>query len=169
MSARFDKGGVMIHRSLVCVLAAAALAVSASSADAQSRLRSGVLECSGSGGTTFIIGSVHEFNCVYRPDALPAVDYYRGVVRRVGLDLGFTDRAAVAWVVLAPTTRIGPGELAGGYVGASASAAVGVGVGANALVGGSNNTFALQPLSLEGQTGLNVAAGIAAFELYPAR
>jgi Protein of unknown function (DUF992) len=159
----------MIHRSVVGVLAFAALAVSALAASAQSRLRAGVLECNGSGGLTFVVGSVHEFQCVYRPDGMPAVEHYRGVVRRVGLDLGFTDRAAVAWVVLAPTVRLGPGELAGQYVGASASAAVGVGVGANALVGGSNNTFALQPVSLEGQTGLNVGAGIAAFELYPTR
>jgi len=159
----------MSHRSVVCALAVAALVVSGLAANAQSRLRTGVLECNGGGGLAFVVGSVHEFQCVYRPDGMPAAEYYRGVVRRVGLDLGFTDRAAVAWVVLAPTVRLGPGELAGQYVGASAAAAVGVGVGANALVGGSNNTFALQPLSLEGQTGLNVAAGIAAFELYPGR
>jgi Protein of unknown function (DUF992) len=165
----------MIHRSLVVVLAGAvavavaALAVSAPSAHAQSRLRAGVLECNGSGGMTFVVGSVHEFQCVYRPDGMPTAEYYRGVVRRVGLDLGFTDRASVAWVVLAPTVRLGPGELAGSYVGAAANASIGVGVGANALVGGSNNTFALQPLSLQGQTGLNVAAGIEGFELYPAR
>ena len=48
-------------------------------------------------------------------------------------------------------------------------ATVGVGVGANALVGGSNNTIALQPVSVQGQTGLSVAAGVAGLDLRPAR
>jgi hypothetical protein len=71
--------------------------------------------------------------------------------------------------VFAPTRRVGPGDLAGSYGGASASATAGVGVGANALVGGSNNTIALQPVSVQGQTGLGVAAGIAGMELRPGR
>jgi len=154
----------MIRKLTVCALAAMGLAVSMAPAGAQS-LRVGVLECYGRGGTTFIVGSVHEFECTFRPDGGPGPESYHGTVRRVGLDLGFTDRAAVAWIVLAPTARIGRGELSGTYIGASANASIGVGLGANALVGGSNNTFALQPLSLQGQTGLNVAAGIAAFEL----
>jgi hypothetical protein len=65
------------------------------------------------------------------------------------------------WAVLAPTRQIGPGEQAGNYVGAASSATVGVGDGANALIGGSNNTIALQPLSLQVQTGLSNSAGIA--------
>jgi len=75
----------------------------------------------------------------------------------------------VAWAVLAPSRQIGRGDLAGTYVGAAASATVGVGVGANALIGGSNNTIALQPVSVQGQTGLSVAAGVAGLELRPSR
>jgi hypothetical protein len=71
--------------------------------------------------------------------------------------------------VIAPTANLVPGALAGSYAGATASATVGVGVGANALIGGSNNTVALQPLSIEGNRGLNVAAGIGAITLTPAR
>ena len=41
-------------------------------------------------------------------------------------------------------------------------------LGAHALIGGSGNTIALQPLSLEGNSGLNVAAGIGAINLAPA-
>jgi hypothetical protein len=157
----------MIRRLSVCLLATAAFAASAVSTGAQGSLRAGVLECYGRGGMTFVVGSVHEFDCTFRPDGgFPGPESYRGVVRRVGLDLGFTDSVSVGWVVLAPTNRIGRGELAGTYVGAAANASVGVGVGGNALVGGSNNTFALQPVSLQGQTGLNVAAGIAQLELY---
>src|SRR5262245_22552633 len=156
----------MFRRSIVLGLAMTALVASIVSTSAQSRLRTGVLECLGRGGMTFIVGSVYEFDCTYRPDGGPYAESYRGVVRRIGLDIGFTDSARMAWIVLAPTANIGRGELNGSYVGASASAAFGVGLGANALVGGSNNTFALQPLSLEGQTGVNLAAGVAAFELY---
>ena len=156
----------MIHRLSVWLLAIAAVTVSAISAGAQSQIRAGVLECYGRGGMTFVVGSVHEFDCTFRAEGNFPPEPYRGVVRRVGLDLGFNDSVSVAWVVLAPTNRIGRGELSGTYVGAGANATIGVGLGANALVGGSNNTFALQPVSLQGQTGLNVAAGIQTFELY---
>jgi len=91
---------------------------------------------------------------------------YYGVVRRVGLDIGFTERSAPAWAVFAPTNRIGPGDLSGNYGGVTAGGSIGVGGNASALVGGSNNELALQPLSFEGQTGLNVAIGIAGLELH---
>ena len=73
--------------------------------------------------------------------------------------------AAIAWAVLAPTTQLGAGALAGTYAGVSADAAAGLGVGANALVGGSNNTVTLQPLSVEGQVGVSVALGVSALTL----
>jgi hypothetical protein len=101
---------------------------------------------------------------VFRSDYAPPVRYH-GIVRKFGLDLGITEQSALAWGVFAPTARIGPGDLAGTYAGVSAGAAVGLGAGANALVGGSNNTFALQPLSVEGQAGVNVTLGVAALEL----
>ena len=66
---------------------------------------------------------------------------------------------------LRPHRRSAPGTLAGNYVGGTASATVGVGVGANALVGGFNNSIALQPLSIEANRGLNVAAGVAEMTL----
>jgi hypothetical protein len=163
-----DHGGVLTMSRIfsACAAAILALAVSAVSAHAQSRVRAGVLECVGLSGASFIVGSVHEFDCVFRADNGGQYPYV-GVVRRVGLDIGFQQRIALAWVVLAPTARVGPGDLAGGYAGVSAGVAVGIGAGANLLVGGSNNTFALQPLSIEGQTGINIAAGVAAFELRP--
>jgi hypothetical protein len=91
------------------------------------------------------------------------------VIRKVGLDLGITDQTALGWTVFAPTNRIGPGDLSGVYSGAGGSASVGIGVGANALIGGSNNTFALQPLSVQGQIGVNIAAGLQSLELRPGR
>ena len=73
--------------------------------------------------------------------------------------------AVIVWAVVAPTINLAPGALAGNYVGATAGATAGVGVGANVLIGGSGNSIALQPVSIEGNTGLNVAAGIGAISL----
>jgi hypothetical protein len=96
-------------------------------------------------------------------------DRYVATIRKVGLDLGITQETALAWGVFAPVARLGPGDLSGDYAGAQSSAAVGVGVGGNALVGGSNNSIALQPLSVQGQVGLSVAAGLESLELRPGR
>src|SRR5213080_4773503 len=141
-----------------------ALAASLGSATAQSGVQVGVLECRGSGSISFVIGSVHEFTCIFSAGGAPIVPYH-GVVRKVGLDLGVTEGSVLAWAVFSPTRDLGPGDLAGSYGGVTAGAAVGVGGNANVLVGGSNSSISLQPLSLQGQTGLNLAVGVAALEL----
>jgi Protein of unknown function (DUF992) len=151
-------------RSALASLTIIALVAGATPAVAQGSVQAGVLECRGVGSTGFIVGSIREMECVFKSDYAPPVRYH-GVVRKIGLDIGFTEQSLLAWGVLAPTARIGPGDLAGDYAGVSAGAAVVVGATANALVGGSNNTFALQPLSFEGQTGLNAALGVATLEL----
>jgi hypothetical protein len=153
---------------LVAAALAAALVASVSPAMAQSRVEAGVLECRGS-TASFIVGSVTDLSCMFRPADGGPGDPYVATIRRVGVDIGLPQQVGVAWGVFAPTMRIGRGDLAGNYVGGAASATLGVGVGANALIGGSGNTFALQPLSLQGQTGLSVAAGVASLELRPAR
>jgi hypothetical protein len=145
-------------------LATLALVASVGLATAQFGVQVGVLECRGSGSISFVIGSVHEFACIFSPGGGPVVPYH-GIVRKVGLDLGVTEGSVLGWAVFAPTRDIGPGDLAGNYGGVTAGAAVGVGGNANVLVGGSNSSIALQPLSLQGQTGLNLAVGVAALEL----
>lgn len=152
-----------MKRILLSVVAANVLAV-ASPAAAQSRIEAGVLECQGGGGPSFVVGSVHQLACLFKPGVGPAQNY-AGTVRRVGLDVGVTERMSLAWIVLAPSRQLGASELAGVYGGVSASAAVGLGLGANVLVGGSDSSIALQPLSAQGQTGLNLAAGVTSFEL----
>lgn len=139
------------------------------SADAQapvSRVQVGVLECRGGDSIGFIIGSVTNLGCVLRIEGVPE-DRYIATIQKVGLDLGITQETALAWGVFAPTTNLGPSEVAGNYAGAQGSASLGV--GGNVLVGGSNNSIALQPLSLQGQVGVNVAAGLASLELRPGR
>ncbi len=148
---------------------AAALVAPATQAAAQaSRVEVGVLECRGS-TTSFIVGSVTDLGCVFRGSDNSPPEPYHATIRRAGVDIGFPRQVAVAWAVFAPTRGIQRGDLAGNYVGASASATVGVGLGANALVGGSNNTIAFQPLSGQAQAGLSIAAGIAGMDLRPGR
>ncbi len=156
----------MRRLSLALGVAVAAL-IASSAAQAQSRVQVGVLECRGGSSTGFIVGSVTNLECVFRSGDRPP-GYYVATIRKLGLDIGATSASGLAWGVFAPTEQIGRGDLSGNYAGVQASAAVGVGVGANALVGGSQNSFALQPLSLQGQTGLSAAAGLESMELRPA-
>lgn len=160
-----------MRRSLILVAAAlATLASSTGGAGAQpaQRVQVGVLECRGGASVGFIVGSVTHLGCVLRADGMPE-DRYIATIRKVGLDLGITQESALAWAVFAPVQRLGPGGLSGDYVGAQGSATLGVGVGGNVLVGGSANSIALQPLSLQGQVGVSIAAGLEALELRPGR
>jgi hypothetical protein len=127
-------------------------------------VQAGSLTCDISGGIGFIIGSQKALNCSFVP-ALPGPpEFYSGVITKLGVDLGGTRGGVMTWGVYAPTTR-GAGFLTGTYAGASAEATLGAGVGANILIGGSNRTVELQPLSVQEQTGVNVAAGVAEIEL----
>jgi hypothetical protein len=142
-----------------------ALAV-ATPAAAQSRVEVGNLQCRGGGSVSFFVGSVNQFECVFRPQA-GHPQRYIATIRRFGVDVGVSGQTVLEWLVFAPSKHVGYGALAGSYVGPSGGAAVGVGLNANALAGGSNNSFGLQPLSVGGGAGLNVAAGIADLELTP--
>ena len=158
----------------ILILAGAVIAmlstpVAGASAQApMTRVQIGILECRGGASIGFIVGSVTNLGCVLRADGMPE-DRYIATIRKVGLDLGITAETALAWGVYAPVARLGPGDLAGNYAGAQGSATLGVGVGGNVLVGGSANSIALQPLSLQGQIGLSVAAGLESLELRPGR
>jgi hypothetical protein len=142
----------------------ALLALSSMSASAQQQVQAGVLECTGGETVGFVIGSVTDLNCIFRPDVGPR-QAYRAVIRRAGVDIGITPVSSLVWGVFAPTQQIGLGDLSGNYGGVTAGATVIAGLGANVLYGGSNNSFALQPLSVGGQVGLNVFAGVAGLEL----
>jgi len=155
----------MIRISTAAVATLIAASAIATSAQAQSRVEVGMLDCRGS-TSSFVVGSVTQLNCMFTPSG-GRPEPYIATMRRVGVDLGFNQQVAVAWGVFAPSRGSPRYDLSGNYAGGAASATVGVGVGANALIGGSGNTFALQPVSLQGQTGLSVAAGVASLELRP--
>jgi Protein of unknown function (DUF992) len=153
-------------RFLTLSIAAVAIAAPLASANALPPVRAGILQCQGGQNVGFVVGSVTSLECVFqsegrRPEA------YVATVHRFGVDLGFTQQTKFTWAVNAPYRRLGRGELSGNYGGVGANASVGVGGGGNFLVGGPQNAYALQPISLQGQTGLNVTAGIADVQLQP--
>ena len=143
-------------------LAAGALALD-TPAQAQG-LQVGVLTCNVASGFGFIFGSSRAVNCTFSPNGGPP-QHDGGAINKFGVDIGYLQGGVMVWTVVAPTANLAPGALSGTYTGATGSATVGVGVGANVLVGGSGNSIALQPVSIEGTTGLNVAAGIAEMTL----
>jgi hypothetical protein len=124
----------------------------------------GVLTCNVDSGWGYILGSSKEVRCNYVPNK-GFGEHYEGSISKVGVDIGYTKGGVLIWDVIAPSSDLKPGALEGGYGGVSASATVGVGAGANVLVGGLDKSVALQPISIEGNTGLNVAAGIGALSL----
>jgi hypothetical protein len=156
-----------MRRLLGIAFAAAALTAVTSQAQAQNAVAVGYLQCRGL-ATSFIVGSVTRMECLFRPAWGGRPQPYYGTINRFGLDIGWNQSTWVHWQVYAPTRRLGPGDLAGQYVGGSASASFVVGAGANALFGGSNRTISLQPVSVQTQTGLSAAAGISSMTLEPA-
>ena len=124
----------------------------------------GVLTCNVDGGWGFIIGSSKAVHCNYVPNDGYG-EHYFGDISKIGVDIGYTSGGVIVWDVIAATSDFRPGALEGGYGGVSAQATVGLGVGANVLLGGFDRSIALQPVSIEGTTGLNVAAGIGAVNL----
>jgi hypothetical protein len=153
-------------RFLTLTFATLALLAPVASADAAPPVRAGILQCQGGQNVGFVVGSVTSLECVFRSEGRRPEPYIARV-QRIGLDLGITEQTQLSWSVSAPNSRLGRGELAGSYGGVGANASIGVGGGGNFLVGGPANAYALQPISLQGQTGLNVTAGIAGLELQP--
>ena len=150
--------------SLAILLTAPAFMVASEAKAAQGGIKVGELTCNVSSGFGFIFGSSKDLHCTCRPNSRTR-EHYVGTINKFGVDIGYTEGGILVWGVFAPSSDVGPGALAGTYAGATANATVGVGLGANVLVGGLNKSIALQPLSIEGNKGLNVAAGIGSITL----
>lgn len=138
--------------------------LAAPAAHAQTDIEIGTLECTGGAGVGLILGSKKSYSCTFK-GLNGARESYEATITRVGLDIGVTGNSVLVWTVLAATNAYEPRALVGNYVGATADASVGVGGGAKVLVGGSKNNFALQPVSVQGQTGLNLAVGVAELQV----
>jgi hypothetical protein len=145
-----------------------ALLIAGSAVPAAASVKIGVLTCRVAPGVGLVIASSKALACEFSPTGY-RVEHYNGRISKLGVDIGFTTGGVIVWGVFAPHGGYSHGALAGHYGGATAEATVAVGLGANALVGGSGRSIALQPFSVTGQTGLGVAAGIAGLDLYPAR
>ena len=152
------------------IMSAAALGAlvlaSAPAAASHSGVKVGSLTCNVASGWGFVFGSSKDLHCVFRGNGRN--DHYTGSISKFGVDLGYTEGGVLVWGVFAPTSDVRAGALEGDYAGATASATIGVGLGANVLVGGLDKSIALQPLSMEGNKGLNVAAGIGSISLHAA-
>jgi len=153
------------------LLAGLAAPLLASGADAQqARLQAGVLVCDGSGGWGLIIASTKRFQCTFSSANGQVREGYEAVISKYGIDIGVTGQTSLTWLVFGPADSVGvnyaPGTLAGSYAGVGADAAVGLGLGANVLVGGGPGSLALQPVSVQVQTGLSIAAGVQTLDLY---
>lgn len=156
--------GALAALAVIAATAVPALA----QAQAPDRTKAGTLTCDISAGIGLIVTSKKELTCMFTPSVPGPKEVYVGSISKFGLDVGATAGGEMVWAVYAPSTRKF-GALAGNYAGASGEATVGAGLGANVLVGGSNRTVTLQPVSLQGQAGLNLAVGVASLELRPAR
>jgi hypothetical protein len=151
----------------LAIVAAVALPAS-SMAQTRDRTKVGTLTCDISGGIGLIVASKKDVTCMFTPAAAGPREVYVGSISKFGLDIGATAGGEMVWSVFAPSNKKF-GALAGEYGGASAEATVGAGLGANVLVGGSDRTVSLQPVSVQGQAGLNLAIGVSGLTLRPAR
>ena len=158
-------------RTSLCAAAGAAIAFTAltvqpsPSEAAPAKLVAGTLTCKGHGGVGLIRGSQETLRCIFTSPNGANHRPYVATITKIGVDIGFKSESTLVWTVLSSTSDIPSGALVGNYGGVSAGAAVGVGGNANALVGGSNDSIALQPVSVEGQTGLNFAVAVAGLTL----
>jgi len=148
---------------LFFAVAAAALAGSLSSASAADRVDVGVLVCNVGSSIGMIVESKQPLSCTFNPTQGPNTTY-TGQIQRIGIDLGVTGGGVMTWGVASVTKDVLPGALAGKYAGVSGDVALGIGVGANALVG-TDKSFALNPISVEGNVGASLALGVAEMTL----
>lgn len=148
----------------ISIIGALAALVVATGANAQAKIEAGTLTCTGGEGIGLILGSKKSYNCTFSPTSGPK-ESYRASVTKIGLDIGMTGKSVMVWTVLTSSSPMKERALTGNYAGASADVAVGVGGGAKVLVGGSQNSVTLQPVSVQGQTGVNLALGVAELSL----
>jgi hypothetical protein len=158
-----QKEGFLMKRQLT--VAAASLLPILVAAPADASLRLGILNCSIDGGAAYVIGSNKTLQCTFIPSGSGAAERYTGIISKLGVDVGYTHQGALQWAVLAAGRTYEDGALAGKYYGVNAEASIATGGGLNLLVGGFRNSFTLQPLSKQSQTGLNLAVAVTSMEL----
>ena len=129
------------------------------------KLVAGTLTCKGGPSVGLVVGSQQKLDCSFNPTGKGRVRDFKATITKVGLDIGFKSESVIVWTVLGASDKVASKVLVGNYAGVSAEASVAIGAGANALIGGSDNSIVLQPLSVQGQTGLNLAVGVTGLTL----
>jgi hypothetical protein len=135
---------------------------------AQDSPQIGTLSCDVSRGIGMFVVEKQTLSCVFKHLKSGASENYVGTIDQFGVALGETNEGHLVWGVIAATGDVSAGALAGTYAGVGANASIGAGAGANILVGGSGSAFSLQPVSVEGQVGINIAGGVTTVTLKPA-
>ncbi|HKN01236.1 MAG TPA: DUF992 domain-containing protein [Candidatus Binataceae bacterium] len=158
------KPGLRIALAATSILFLSCWSLTAHAEGSKYTVKTGYLTCHEASGWGFVFGSSRELKCSYSSNG-GRVEYYSGSVSKFGADIGYLKSAVILWAVAAPTNDLKAGALAGHYGGVTASVTLGAGAGANVLIGGFEKSIALQPVSFEGQNGLNVAAGVAELSL----
>jgi hypothetical protein len=148
-----------ISRNVSRIVAMLAVTFAGAGVASAESAKVGALQCHISGGTGMILMENQALDCVFR-DSAGHSSHYIGRMTNVGVNIGISGPGRLVWAVLAATSDVAPGALAGDYVGAAGSVAVGAGAGGAILVGGSNKTISLQPISVSAETGLNLSAGL---------
>jgi len=158
---------MLVRRSAAAfaIAVGAAVAVPAAAVAQNAKLVAGTLTCKGQGSIGLLIGSKQNLSCSFDPAGKTPPHAYSATITKIGLDVGIKGPSVMVWTVLSSTNELPAGALAGSYGGLSAEASVAIGGGANALLGGSKNSVVLQPLSVQGQSGLNLAVGVAGLTL----
>ncbi|RBP07358.1 uncharacterized protein DUF992 [Roseiarcus fermentans] len=150
----------MTTSRLATLTAVLALLAAAPASAQKTATQIGKLSCDVSAGVGFIVEQKQTMRCLFTPlDGAPP-EPYLGRIDEFGIALGAVGQGHLIWGVVAPAAGIPHGALSGTYVGVGAEATAGAGLGANVLVGGTGRAFSLQPLSVEGQVGLNIAGGV---------
>jgi hypothetical protein len=153
----------MFRTSAAVTVAFAAFALLAPARAADTTVKLGTINCHVSSGWGFVFGSTRDLRCVFTGNG--RTENYTGKISKFGVDVGYQQSGVILWAVLAPSTDLKAGALTGDYGGLTAGAAAGVGGNANVLVGGSTKSISLQPVSIEGDKGINLAVGIASISL----
>ncbi len=107
------------------------------------------------------LASNRNFDCTFERHRTKRKEHYRGTVRKYGVEVGLIGKRVLRWKVLKSTPRrLKRGALAGDYRGITAETSFGSGVAVNLLSSSASGQVSLQPLTVHGQEGFNVTAGV---------
>ncbi len=152
-------------KKIATIAAAMSAAMLATAPAHAAGVKVGTLTCDVEAGWGYVLGSQKDLSCVFKSATTNQVSHYTGDITKLGIDVGYTNAGVLVWTVIAPSSDMQPDALEGKYAGATAGATAVVGGNLNVMIGGLDKSVTLQPLSVEGNTGLSLTAAVGAMEL----